>query len=94
MTYLYESSESDAYTAEADPVAVKLMGVAQDVYFTYYEAHGEDSVAPLGVVVNRKTLRGQLIFTGEPIMLPHESFIPTDQIGYADDEAEEYKEAY
>lgn len=94
VTYVYESNEAEVYApqATADPMAVKLVGIAQEVYTTYYQAHGENAIMPIGVVVDRKTLRGQLIFTGQPILLPQENFIPIEQISYTTADAEEYWE--
>ena len=84
VTYVYESNEASVYEAQTlpDPMTPQLVGAAQDVYFAYYRAHGEKAMPPLGVVVDRKSLRGHLIFTGHPILLPQESFITTEQIGY------------
>lgn len=94
MTYVYESNETEVYQPEtaADSLAVKLLNTAQDIYSTYYHAHGENALVPLGVVVDRKTFRGQLIFTGQPILLPQESFIPLDQLSFATSDTEEYWE--
>ncbi len=94
VTYVYESSEAEVDTpqAAADPMTVKLVGAAQEVYTHYYQAHGENAVVPLGVVVDRKTLRGHLIFTGQPILLPQETFIPIEQISYSSSDTEEYWE--
>ncbi len=94
MTYVYDttSSEVDEPRTIADPMTTQLLGSAQEVYMTYYQAHGESALTPLGVVVDRKTFRAQLIFTGQPILLPQESFIPTDQLGFSASEPEEYWE--
>ena len=84
MTYAYDSNDAGVYESQAapDPMTTKLMTTAQEVYMTYYQAHGENAMPPLGVVVDRKTFRGHLIFTGQPILLPQESFITTEQLSY------------
>jgi hypothetical protein len=35
---------------------------------------------PRGVVIHRRTLRGDLIFSEFPILLPQETFIPLQQL--------------
>lgn len=94
MTYVYEttSAEVDEPQAPLDPMTSQLLGAAQEVYMSYYQAHGEEALAPLGIVVNGKTLRAQLIFTRLPILLPQEHFVPTEELGFAPSEASEYWE--
>jgi hypothetical protein len=33
-----------------------------------------------GVAINRDTHRGKVIFTGQPVLLPAECFVPLNQI--------------
>ncbi|MFQ3585474.1 MAG: hypothetical protein SNJ85_11210 [Cyanobacteriota bacterium] len=35
---------------------------------------------PRGVVIHRRTLRGDLIFSDFPVLLPQETFIPIQQL--------------
>ena len=94
MTYVYETESAEVHKPQtvSDPMTTQLLGSAQDAYMSYYQAHGENALAPLGVVVDRKTGRAQLIFTGQPILLPQESFIPTDKLGFSSSESDEYWE--
>jgi hypothetical protein len=60
-----------------DPAILKA---ARHIYRTYYEVHPDDMQRPMGVAISRKTRRGKLIFSGPPVLLPSECFIPLDQI--------------
>ncbi len=42
--------------------------------------HPDDMQRPMGVAINRRTRRGKLIFSGPPVLLPSECFVPLDQI--------------
>lgn len=56
-----------------------LLHAAQQIYRSHIQLRpdvGEQS--PRGVVIHRRTLRGDLIFSEYPILLPHELFIPVD----------------
>lgn len=59
-----------------DPAVVRA---ARQIYRTYYEVH-PDIPRPLGVAIDRFTYRGKLIFSGKPILLPQECFVPFSQI--------------
>ncbi len=82
----YESDESEADEPQSliSPLTTEMLQAAQAIYQIYYENHGDSAMTPLGVVVDSQSLRGQLIFTGQPILLPHECFIPLDQLAYYD----------
>ena len=54
----------------------QVVAAAQKIYLTYYRLHGQNSKTPIGVAVDEKTYRGQLLFTKAPILLPGECFIP------------------
>ncbi|MGF1458271.1 MAG: hypothetical protein ACFBSG_04525 [Leptolyngbyaceae cyanobacterium] len=56
-----------------------LLKAARHIYRTYYEVH-PDEQRPMGVAISRKTRRGKLIFSGPPVLLPSECFVPLDQI--------------
>ncbi|MFE4107781.1 hypothetical protein [Almyronema epifaneia] len=57
-----------------------LLRSARHIYRTYYEVHPDEVQRPLGVAISRNSRRGKLIFNGKPILLPHECFIPLNQI--------------
>lgn len=65
----------DELPAGYDP---SLVQSARLIYETFYTVHPEVTEMPLGVAINRFTHRGKLIFSGKPILLPQESFIPFD----------------
>jgi len=52
-----------------------LLAAAQSIYNLYQQVHGV-SPSPAGVAVNRQTLRGHVVFTPQPVLLPQECFIP------------------
>ncbi len=60
-----------------DPMVIRS---ARQIYETYYAVHPELTEPPLGVAINRITMRGKLIFNGKPILLPQECFVPFDVI--------------
>jgi hypothetical protein len=57
-----------------------LLRAARQIYRTYYEVHPDLIQRPLGVAINRLNHRGKLIFSGKPILLPQECFVPFSQI--------------
>lgn len=57
-----------------------LLQAAQQIYRSYYQAHPNLVERPTGVAINRTSLRGKLIFSHKPILLPQESFVPFSQI--------------
>jgi hypothetical protein len=57
-----------------------ILRAARQIYRTYYEVHPELIQRPLGVAIDRYTCRGKLIFSGKPILLPQECFVPFNQI--------------
>lgn len=63
----------EAQTTYLDPMVVRS---ARQIYETYYAVHPELIEPPLGVAINRISCRGKLIFTGKPVLLPQECFIP------------------
>ncbi len=65
------------FSALLDP---SLLQAARQIYRTYYEVHPDQVQRPLGVAIDRYTYRGKLIFTGKPVLLPQECFVPFNQI--------------
>ena len=57
-----------------------LLKAAKEIYHTYCYFHIKLNKPPIGVAIDRKTHRGQLLFTKRPILLPWENFIPIHQI--------------
>jgi hypothetical protein len=65
------------FSALLDPA---ILQSARQIYRTYYEVHPDEMQRPTGVVIDRHSHRGKLIFSGKPILLPKECFIPLNQI--------------
>jgi hypothetical protein len=65
--------DDESFVELIDPSVVRS---ARLIYETYYDVHPELTEAPLGVAINRLTLRGKLIFNGKPVLLPQECFVP------------------
>lgn len=57
-----------------------LLRAARQLYRNYYEVHPDLVQRPLGVAINKLNYRGKLIFSGRPILLPQECFVPYGQI--------------
>lgn len=57
-----------------------LLRAARQIYRRYQEVHQERTDVPLGVVVDRFTQRGHVIFRKKPALLMNESFIPFEMI--------------
>lgn len=57
-----------------------ILQAARQIYRTYHQTHPKLVQRPTGVALNRVTLRGKLIFSGQPILLPQEIFVPFSQI--------------
>lgn len=62
---------------ELDP---GLLKAARQIYGTYFKLHQKLNKNPIGVAIDRKTHRGQLLFCKQPILLPWENFISVDQL--------------
>lgn len=60
-----------------DPTVIRA---ARQIYRTFIEIYPNTSHQPTGVVVNRFTYRGKLIFSSKPILLPDECFVPLNQM--------------
>lgn len=60
-----------------DPILIKA---ARNIYRNYYNLAIPSDDRPMGIVINRDSHRGQLVFKRKPILLPREYFIPLRQI--------------
>lgn len=60
-----------------DPSLIKA---ARNIYRNYYSLSVPLDTEAMGVVINRDSHRGQLVFKHKPILLPRECFIPLKQI--------------
>jgi hypothetical protein len=74
---LPDTTESVSLSALLDPA---LLQAARSIYRTYYEVHPDEIQRPIGVALDRFSLRGKLIFGAKPILLPRECFVPLSQI--------------
>ncbi|KAM3090550.1 MULTISPECIES: hypothetical protein [unclassified Phormidesmis] len=70
--------DDESFVEWIDPGVVRS---ARLIYETYYDVHPELTEPPLGVAINRLTLRGKLIFNGKPALLPQECFVPFEAFG-------------
>ncbi len=57
-----------------------ILRSARQLYKIYYEIHPQKRQRPTGVVVDRYSHRGKLIFRPRPILLYTECFVPFSQI--------------
>lgn len=57
-----------------------LIQAAKRIYRIYYDSRPQVNRKPLGVALNKETLKGQLVFREHPILLPGECFININQI--------------
>jgi hypothetical protein len=66
------------------PVIVKA---AKAIYEIHLETHGSRRT-PVGIAIDRYTYRGQPLFCEQPILLPHECFVPLQEINLLEAEEE------
>lgn len=76
MVYNLPKIQKLAQDNETDPQDSEILSAAQKIYDVYYRLHSKVPREPLGVAINPKTGRGQLLFTKKPLLLPGEYFIP------------------
>jgi len=64
------------------PTDEVVLKEAKGIYQAYCLLHNNSRTLrkPLGVVINLKNYRGQLIFTNTPVLLPEELFLTLKQI--------------
>lgn len=56
-----------------------MLKTAKDIYDSYRRYHRQSPMIPMGVAIDSKTNKGQLVFK-YPILLPWENFIPIEKI--------------
>jgi hypothetical protein len=56
-----------------------ILRAAQRIYRDYCVFHPKHNRRPYGIAINRQSKRGQLIFRENPVLLPGESFVSTNQ---------------
>jgi hypothetical protein len=61
-------------------VEPSLLRAARQIYRTYCQLHSRLNKTPIGVAIDGKTHRGQLLFTKRPILLPGERFVSLKQL--------------
>jgi hypothetical protein len=71
------AADTVSLSALLDPA---LLQAARMIYRTFYEVHPDEIQRPVGVALDRFSLRGKLIFGAKPILLPRECFVPLSQI--------------
>lgn len=85
MTYV-QQQPNPIHSVDLDTfLSPSVLAAARKIYHSYCQTHSEPQ-RPLGVAIDRDTYRGHLIFTGKPILLPHECFVPLEQIEALEDE--------
>ncbi len=57
-----------------------LLRAARQIYLAYAQVEGHHHKQPIGVAINPENYRGQVICSKKPILLPHENFIPINQL--------------
>ncbi|QDZ38786.1 hypothetical protein FRE64_01815 [Euhalothece natronophila Z-M001] len=69
--------ETEKFQPLFDPY---LLQRAQHIYEKCYEIYPKKAEQMQGIAINRETYRGQLIFKEKPILLPWETFIPSEEL--------------
>jgi hypothetical protein len=75
---------ADSFDLEPIVLGPVVVMAARNIYQAYVKTHGSKQT-PLGVALDRYTLRGQIILASQPILLPHECFVPMREIDMFDD---------
>lgn len=78
----FSPTRSDNYEQNTPSVLIDpaVLRAARQIYQTYYEVHPEKMQRPVGLVIDRQSHRGKLIFGVKPILLYTESFVPFNQL--------------
>ncbi len=84
MTYVHNPPDQNRISEPVQlPSPEMMLASARETYQAYCQIH-IDAQPPIGVAMDRNTGRGQLIFSEQPILLPHECFISVDQMQIED----------
>lgn len=75
--------DTDSFDLEPIVLSPVIVMAARNIYQAYVRTHGSRQT-PLGVALDRYTLRGQIIFASQPVLLPHECFVPMQDIDMFD----------
>jgi hypothetical protein len=89
VIYVPQPTDQGSDRFDLEPIALSsvILRAARNIYQAYVETHGSQQ-RPLGVAIDRYTYRGQLIFSGQPILLPQECFVPINDIEMFDIDAD------
>jgi hypothetical protein len=81
VIYVSEPIDQGSNRFDLEPIMLSpvIVRAARAIYRTYVETHGHRQM-PIGVAIDRYTYRGQPIFGVQPILLPHECFVPLKEI--------------
>ncbi len=79
MTYVQQQPTPIGGLDSDNLLSPSVLAAARKIYHSYCQTHTNPQ-RPVGVAIDRSTHRGHLIFTGKPILLPHECFVSFQQI--------------
>lgn len=90
VIYVSEPTDQGSNRFDLEPIMLSpvIVRAAKAIYQTYVETHGHRQM-PIGVAIDRYTYRGQPIFGVQPILLPHECFVPLKEIEQLDRDDED-----
>ena len=81
MTSKSQSGDRDSVNEKnSELLDPSLLKSAKEIYYTYCHFNDKQKKPPIGVAIDRKTHKGQLLFTKRPILLPDEYFISVSQL--------------
>jgi hypothetical protein len=85
VSYVTQTANQGSDSFDLEPIVLSpvMIGAARKIYQAYVDTHGSRQT-PVGVAIDRYTFRGQVIFTGQPILLPHECFVTMRDIDMLD----------
>jgi len=75
-------TRSDSYEPTTPSVLLEpaILRAARQIYHLFYEVHPGKMQRPVGVVIDRQSHRGKLVFGVKPILLYTECFVPFNQL--------------
>jgi hypothetical protein len=85
VIYVSEPTDQSSNRFDLEPIMLSpvIVRAAKAIYQTYVQTHGNRQT-PIGIAIDRYTYRGQPIFGAQPILLPHECFVPLKEIDRLD----------